>query len=40
MSLVNCRITEMEEGKRWDGDYRRRDLNTLFPDWQRRLQRR
>jgi hypothetical protein len=36
----NCRYTTIVEDKKWDADYRRRDLNTLFPQWKERLQRR
>jgi len=34
----NCRYTTIAEEKRWDADYRRRDLNALFPQWKERLQ--
>lgn len=36
----SCRYTEIARERKWDGDYRRRDLNTLFPQWQQILQRR
>ncbi len=35
----NCRITVIEPAKQWNAEYRRRDLNTLFPQWRERLQR-
>ena len=36
----NCRYTTIPADKGNDPDYRQRDLNVLFPDWQRRLQQR
>lgn len=36
----NCRWTSLAAEHRWDEAHRRRDLNTLFPDWERRLARR
>ena len=33
----NCRWTTMATEHRWDEAHRRRDLNTLFPGWERRL---
>ncbi|MDO8349017.1 MAG: hypothetical protein Q7T30_02185 [Planctomycetota bacterium] len=38
--FTNCRITVIDQAKKWDGDFRRRDLNTLFPQWRERAQRR
>lgn len=34
-----CRITLCDQQRKWDADYRRRDLNELFPQWRERLQR-
>ncbi len=39
-TFVNCRYDEIAADRRWDGDYRRRDLNALFPQWEQRRQRR
>jgi len=39
-TFTNCRITVIDQAKKWDGELRRRDLNTLFPQWRERLQRR
>lgn len=36
----NCRWTTMASEHRWDAAHQRRDLNLLFPDWERRLERR
>ncbi|MCU0867599.1 MAG: hypothetical protein MUC36_27775 [Planctomycetes bacterium] len=36
----NCRYTNMPAEQVNDPEYRRRDLNALFPDWQRRLEQR
>lgn len=33
----NCRITVIDAQRHWDAEYRRRDLNTLFPQWRERL---
>lgn len=35
-----CRWTTIPRDKMWDAEYRQRDLNTLFPQWQERQQRR
>lgn len=35
----NCRITVIDAQRHWDAEYRRRDLNTLFPQWRERLRR-
>lgn len=35
----NCRSTVIDPARQWDADYRRRDLNALFPQWQERLRR-
>lgn len=37
-TFQGCRYTTIPADKANDPDYRRRDLNALFPDWQRRLQ--
>lgn len=37
-TFQGCRYTTIPADKAFDPDYRRRDLNALFPDWQRRLQ--
>lgn len=37
-TFQHCRYTTIPADKANDPDYRRRDLNALFPDWQRRLQ--
>jgi hypothetical protein len=33
----NCRYSEIAAENKWNGDYRRRDLNDLFPQWRERL---
>ncbi len=35
----NCRITVIDPQKQWDGEYRRRNLDDLFPQWRERLRR-
>ncbi len=40
LTLRNCTYTVMPPELRHDEAHRRRDLNTLFPEWQQRVQRR
>lgn len=35
----NCRIAPIDPKKAWDAEYRKRDLEALFPQWRERLRR-